>query len=544
MAGRIKTSTLNCTENALVSYSVTGTPLTTTAFTKTFTVTSGHIFTKTPSVDLSGVSSKNSYSIVVNDTGSVAGGNLTVRSFVVTYTHPLKEVVGDVISFVAKAELDIANSVGKIYNYNLSSTNWIKSEGTSRILSIYGDEGDANNAAADLTLDFKRNNSSIRVGGSGTVAIPTGGVYQELMTFPSTAANKTYTIIMTQRASNSFLTMSTPTTITIEQYIPTVINVNAIESSTVFLISGDFLRLDDWPFTTNSGTKSFEWYVTTQSSIFPLKYVGTFSQSDFSGFPQHDGTLRLAGGTKLSFVNLVNEIYPTQTGVTTGSTATTTVTLNAVNNSIVKGMRVSGSGVTNTGTSSPLVTNVVGAIITLSVVPGGTIASGTTLTFHSAAHITGSVQFNKFGTSARTCSLDVANILGVNAAPVPTFTGAIAISNSEASNFTSMTLAATDAEGDVASFLVTVMPAHGTFKYTDVQNNVIEVACTGQTLTSNNAIHASTRVVQYRPAGTEGASGVSRPNSTTFQYVTVTPVHTVANGGAVTTTITINTSAA
>ena len=195
----------------------------------------GHVFTKTPSIDLSGVSDRNSYSIVVNDTGSVAGANLTVRSFVVTYTHPLKEVVGDVISFVAKAELDIANSVGKIYNYNVSSTHWIKSAGTNRILSIYGDEADANNAAADLTLDFKRNNSSIRVGGAGTVTIPAGGVYQELLTFPSTAANKTFTITMTQRANNSFLTMSTPTVVTIQQYIPTVINVNAIELSLIHI---------------------------------------------------------------------------------------------------------------------------------------------------------------------------------------------------------------------------------------------------------------------------------------------------------------------
>ena len=544
MAGIIRTSILNCTENTLGSYTVAGVPLTKTAFTKTFTVATGHIFSIPPSIDLSGVKNKNSYTVAINDTGSVAGANLTVRSFVVTYTHPLVEVSGDEISFIAKAVLDIANSVGKIYNYNVSSTDWIKSSGTSRMLSIFGDEGDVNNAAADLTLDFQRNNSSIRNGGSGTVTIPTGGVYQELLTFPASAANKTYKIILTQRASNSFLTMSTPTTIQIEQYIPTVVNVRCVESSTMFLTSGSNIGIEEWPFSITNQSKTFAWYVTTQSSIFPLKYVGTLTQTDFTGFLQSDDTLRLSGATKLSFHNLVNEIYPTQTGVTTGSTATTTVTLNAVNNSIVKGMRVSGSGVTNTGTSSPLVANVVGAIITLSAVPGGTIASGTTLTFHSAAHITGSVTFNKIGTQAVNCDLNVANILGVNAAPVPTFTGAIAISNSEASNFNSMTLAATDAEGDTISFLVTVMPAHGTFKYTDVQNNVIEVACTGQTLTSNNAIHASTRVVQYRPAGTEGAGGVSRPNSTTFQYVTVTPVHTVANGGAVTTTITINTSAA
>ena len=148
MAGRIITSILNCTENTLNSYSVSGVPLTTSSFTKTFTVVNNHIFAKPPSIDLSGVSDKNSYSIVINDTGSVAGGNLTVRSFVVTYTHPLKEIVGDVIAFVATAELDIANSVGKIYNYNLDES-WVKADGTTRVLTIFGDEADANNAAAD-----------------------------------------------------------------------------------------------------------------------------------------------------------------------------------------------------------------------------------------------------------------------------------------------------------------------------------------------------------------------------------------------------------
>tara|TARA_B100001059_G_scaffold51205_1_gene44658 strand:- start:147 stop:1739 length:1593 start_codon:yes stop_codon:yes gene_type:complete len=529
MAGKIKTSTLNCTENNLVSYSVAGTPLTTTSFTKTFTVVAGHIFAKTPSIDLSGVSDRNSYSIVVNDTGSVAGGNLTVRSFVVTYTHPLKEVVGDVISFVAKAELDIANSIGKIYNYNLSSTHWIKSAGTSRILSIYGDEGDANNAAADLTLDFKRNNSSIRVGGAGTVTIPAGGVYQELLTFPSTAANKTFTITMTQRANNSFLTMSTPTVVTIQQYIPTVINVNAIESASDFLVTGDFITISEWPFTTNSGTKGFHWYVTSQSDAAPLKYVGTFDQDDFSGFPQNDGTLRLAGGTKLSFINLSAEIYPVQTGVTAGATTGTAITLTGINNSIVKGMRVTGSGITHTGTNSTLVTAASGTSVTLS--KSSTIASGTTLTFHSAVHVTGNVVFNKFGTVAKTCSLDVANIIGINQAPTPTLTDPISISAEEASNYTAFTATATDPEGDTLTFKVTVMPQHGQFRYTDTQNNLQTVTCTGQTLTSNNTLHATNKNLSYRP-------GDGNSQNTSFQYTVEDPHH-----AAVSTTVAINISA-
>lgn len=534
MAGRIITSILNCTENTLNSYSVSGVPLTTSSFTKTFTVVNNHIFAKPPSIDLSGVSDKNSYSIVINDTGSVAGGNLTVRSFVVTYTHPLKEVDGDVIAFVATAELDIANSVGKIYNYNLDES-WVKADGTTRVLTIFGDEADANNAAADLTVDFQRNNSSIRVApdgttGSGTVVIPAGGVYQENLVFPSTANNKTFKVILTQRAANSFLTLSTPKTITIPQYVDPTITVNLIENATDFLITGDAVVYTDEVFTTSSAFKEFNWYITSQSATVPLKYVGTFDLNDFSGFPQYDGSVRLAGATKLVFERLSVEIYPTTTAVTSGNTATTTITLASENSSVVKGMRVTGSGISKSGTLSCIVTAVSGTTITLNVTPGSTISSGTTLTFHSVAHVYGQVRFKKLGISTQTSSLNAASIIGINQPPVPSFTGVVSISAEEAGSFTNMTLAASDPEGDAITFKVTVMPQHGTFKYTDIQNNVQTVTCSGQTLSSNNTIHATTRNVQYKPA--DGNS-----SNTSFQYTTSDPHQTVS------TTITLNISA-
>ena len=533
MAGTIKTSKLNCTENSGSTFTLTGVPLATaTLFTKTFTVVSGHVFNKAPSINLNSVSDKNSYTVVVNDTGSIAGKNLTVRSFVVKYKYPLKPVSSDVITFIARADLDIANSVGKIYKYNFNEK-WVRAAGETRLLTIYGDEADANNAAASLTLDFKRGNTSIRVApdgttGSGTVNIPVGGVYEENIIFPRRDSNASYSVVLTQRASNSFLTLPTPETISLNQYINPTITAQIIESGSDFLVAGLPITLKAEPYSTPGKGKSIDWTITAQSATVPLKYVGVFNRSDFSGSNYRNGTKRLSGGSILDINSLSVEIYPKQTGVTTGNTATTTVTLNAVNNSIVKGMRVSGSGISKTGAISPLITSVSGAVITLSVTPGSTISSGTTLTFHSAAHVYGEVEFVKIGTANATCDLNAANIIGINQPPVPSFTGTTTISSEEASNFTTMTLAASDPEGDAITFVVTVMPQHGIFKYTDVQNNVITVTCSGQTLSSNNTIHASTRTVQYKPA--DGNS-----NNTSFQYTTADPYNT-----AVSTTITLN----
>ena len=94
-----------------------------------------------------------------------------------------------------------------------------------------------------------------------------------------------------------------------------------------------------------------------------------------------------------------------------------------------------------------------------------------------------------------------------------------------------MTPTATDPESDTLTFKVTVMPQHGTFKYTDIQNNLQTINCAGQTLTSNNTLHATTKLLQYKPA--DGNS-----NNTSFQYTVEDPHNT-----AVATTITLNIAA-
>ncbi len=535
MAGIIKTSTLNCTENAVSTYSLSGVPLAKAIlFTKTFTASTGHIFTKAPSINLNNVSNKNSYSVTVNDTGSIANGNLTVRSFVVSYKYPLKQVQNDTISFVARAELDIANSVGKIYNFILNK-NWVPASGETRLLSVFGDESDPNNAAATFNLDFKQEGSSIRVSptgvsGAGTVTIPTGGRYDESLVFPQVTSNKTYTVVLTQIANNSFLTLPSPKTITIQQYIDPTITVNLTQSASKFITTNAAtITHVDSPFSSRAKEVDIDWRVTSQSSSVPMKYVGAFNYNDFGGTANSNGTTNFTDGTKLIYNNLVIEIYPVQTAVTAGATTGTAITLTGINNSIVKGMRVTGSGITHTGTNSTLVTEASGTSVTLS--KSSTIASGTTLTFHPVAHITGSVTFKKLGFNNQTSGLIVDNILDFNQAPTPTFTGIVSISAEEAGSFTGMTPTATDPESDTLTFKVTIMPQHGTFKYTDTQNNLQTINCAGQTLTSNNTLHATTKLLQYKPA--DGNS-----NNTSFQYTVEDPHNT-----AVATTITLNIAA-
>ena len=137
-------------------------------------------------------------------------------------------------------------------------------------------------------------------------------------------------------------------------------------------------------------------------------------------------------------------------------------------------MRVTGSGITHTGENSTIVTAASGTSVTLS--KSSTIASGTTLTFHSVAEVYGQVTFKTIGTVDRignnACVLNAANIIGINQAPTPTFTDPITISAEEASNYTTFTPTATDPEGDTITFKVTVMPQHGQFRYTDTQNNL------------------------------------------------------------------------
>lgn len=489
----IVTTLNNCTENAGSTYSTSGVPFTSaTVFTKTFTADSDHVFKVEPSINFSRVSDPNSYSVTITDTGSIAGGNLTVRSFAVKYKYPLTAVTGDVISFVARAEVDEVNSTGKIYNYIFDVSN-VRKQGETRTIKIYGDDG------ATLTFDAKyANNSSMR-GGSGTVTIPTGGLYEEDIIFPSVTASTTYSVVLTQIASNSFLNISTPTTLSLNQYIDPTITFNLIESASDFLVRQTPVTITD-AVNSNQGLRSkFKWYITSQSSSISLKNVGIFTADDFTGTTA--GTKNtLTGGTIVEFDDLQRTIHATTTAAT-GSSATTstTITLAAANADIYEGMRVTGSGITASGTGSCIVTNNNGeGVITVSQTPGGTISGGTTLTFHSVMVVEGNVTINEMGTSSQTCSLDAADIVAFNAAPTATSQANVAVTVNVAKE---ITLTGSDPEGDTLTFTVLSLPSHGTFAYSDASNQAQSISCSGQT--GQNIILGNSKIITYTSANND-----------------------------------------
>ena len=502
----IVTEKNNCTENAGSTYSTSGVPLTTaTVFTKTFTVSNGYVFKTAPSINLSEVDDPSSYSVAITDTGSIAGGDLTVRSFVVKYKYPLKAVTTDVINFIARAELNIAASSSKIYSFYIPNTNVLK-QGETRTIKIYGDVG------AILTFDVKNaSNNSIR-GGASNVTVPSTGVYEEDIVFPATTSTTTYSVILTE-VSNSFLTLSSPQTVTLNQYAVTTLTFSMTESANDFIIvasnrarAGDVgtssstdVELQD---TTNVSSGTYTgWSITSQSSTITLKDNGVLDANDWTG--STSGSVNtLTGGSLVRFNNLERTIYPTATAPTNNSAYTSSsVTLNGDFRANVKpGMRVTGSGITRSGNTSLIVNTVSypGAnqtVVTFNQTVGGTVNAATTLTFHSVMHVAGQIGVKNFGTSNQTCTLDAASAVAFNQAPVAVNQGV----NAQRNVLQEITLTGTDAESDPLTFTITKLPGNGSLVYSNAQNQATTVSCDGATV---SLVLGTSKVLNYTAAST------------------------------------------
>lgn len=485
----IVTDIHNCTENAGSTYSTAGIPLTTaTVFTKTFTAISGCVFETAPSINFSEVEDSNSYNVVITDTGSIAGGNLTVRSFAVQYKYPLKLVTNDVINFSAKAVLNIALSTSKIYSFYIPTVAVLK-QGETRQIKIYGDVG------AILTFDVKNaSNTSIR-GGASNVTVPSTGVYLEDIVFPATTTTTTYSVILTE-VSNSFLTMSSPQTVSLNQYGLTTITFSMTESASDFVIvalsrttAGDVgtpSRTDVELQEAASSGSYRGWSITSQSSAISLKNNGILDANDWTGTTS--GTVNtLTGGSTVRFNNLERTIYPTASHPTNSQAYTgNSVTLNGnFTESVKSGMRVTGTGITRSGNTPLLVTEVSypapsATVVKFNQTVGGTVNAATTLTFHSVMHVAGQIGVNNFGTSNQTCTLDAASAVAFNAAPQALNQSSVSATVSVAKE---ITLTATDIEGDALTFtLIRVPNIDGSLTYTNVNNQAQTVATDGATI--------------------------------------------------------------
>ena len=165
-----KSATLS---NANLSYTVGGRPGTNIhLFTKTITVTNGYMFKTPPVLSVDKTSFPNNYTVVVSDTGSVAGSNLSARVFNVYYRIPNSNASGDVIKINAKAEFIEVASSGKITGFKIAA-HPIKASGEERKLTIYGDAGatvtmEVLETVANPDTSITATTSTIASGESGT----------------------------------------------------------------------------------------------------------------------------------------------------------------------------------------------------------------------------------------------------------------------------------------------------------------------------------------------------------------------------------------
>jgi len=286
----------NCTEvttavdaalsNNNTTYSITAFPeQTKTLFTKQVTAIANHVFKDAPTVDFSETAFPQNYSVTTIDTGSISGGNLTSRKFVVNYLFPFKSSVGDSILFNSAGSANFAASTGKIYSYNLDQSS-VGSNGSRRVLTINGDpnatltvrvriNGGADvpittnvvntstSSSTTVPLQLETNNvyvgmtvsgagisgtptvasitstgivlstaqsltatTTLTFSGSFTATIGSDGLFTLPIIFPPTATDVIYNVILTEIAANSFvnpLAGQSPITLTINQYKQTVV---------------------------------------------------------------------------------------------------------------------------------------------------------------------------------------------------------------------------------------------------------------------------------------------------------------------------------
>lgn len=299
-------------------------------FTKTITVTSGHMFKTPPVLSVGKTKFPNNYTVVISDTGSIASSNLSVRAFNVYYKVPNENAPGDIININAKAEFIEVASSGKITGFTIA-THPITALGETRKLTIFGDPGatvtmevletvanpDTSITATTSTisagesggrlLDLTAANTNIFLGmtvtgtnipsgttvssislvsgvlkriqlsqnitggnasgtatftGPFTISIGANNRFEKLIRFPSATANKSYNVVLTRIASDSFIDslagVSTKTK-TISQF-PNI-------SMTATLI--------------NSSSNSGDWTIVAPAA---LSVVGQATQNDIT-FP-------------------------------------------------------------------------------------------------------------------------------------------------------------------------------------------------------------------------------------------------------------------
>ena len=258
------------------TYSTDGEPGTTdTVLVRKFTARPGYTFKKAPSINLLGVTNKKDYTYTIQDTGSIADGDLTARKFIVKYKYPEKPIQIDTISFTAKAEKDNIVSTGKIYGYKLNGSTVIGINGGIRKIIVYGDPDTVFTRAVTNTGDDILASADATIGSDGTKELD--------VVFPKSAVAATYSFILTEKVVGSF----TDTAPTSGSTTETFTQGSTITTTITLVESGDttwVLEADEtsFPIVQQSNTAVGPYMLTwTATHAANISLDGIWNASDF-----------------------------------------------------------------------------------------------------------------------------------------------------------------------------------------------------------------------------------------------------------------------
>jgi len=454
------------------TYTVSGTiGQTIELFTKTFTTATNNIFEQNPTIDFSQTNFPENYRFTVEDTGSISGGDFTVRKYTVFYTMPNQASAGDIIIFNAFANIKRGTSTGKIRSINIDSSD-LPYYGDKRKVRVYGDVSAtatlraqvtsgtdltqttavvSENTSGSTTVNLANVNTKIFKGmavsgtniaggttvssisgttltlstgssggaASGTltfsnsfvIQIGSDGFYELELNFPSTTSSTSYTITLTEIAGGSFiedLNGVTSKAIVIQQRAKTVVTVALSQSASTFTLpTPSSVTLPGLADRQNS----FE----SSSSRFEF-IVNAASAGEIT----KDGTFAIAdftsSSTSANVATLANSNQITLTDFDIQINNQTTQAVGSASSTVNIPLSAANSaiavGMTVTGTniaSDTTVASISNENLTLSKTPTGSVSG--TLSFRPMAVISFFARVNYHGTGAATTTLNVDNIL-------------------------------------------------------------------------------------------------------------------------------------
>jgi|TARA_R110001606_G_scaffold200436_3_gene348322 hypothetical protein len=197
-----------------------------------------------------------------------ANGNIIQTNILVNYTYPISNVTGDVITLFADGQ-EIYNPQIEIVGYSINTIQPLSAGASSRQINIIGVQG----AAWDLNVS---NAAGVSIFASAGV-IDNTGVETFSLSFPASAVNTFYTLVLTGNLSSSFCTTfpyspcstGQPSVWTIDQYVEQSIGFGLTSTSGAVTVGP--IDVNAYTFGTGPGLVTYTVTATSTSDfIFDL----------------------------------------------------------------------------------------------------------------------------------------------------------------------------------------------------------------------------------------------------------------------------------